>query len=845
MYFHRVIKFLVFTVPRGDFGVFGVLQLHEPLGFSLNPSPTSTIMVRAVRTVKNIKKSWDSDKALKSTYTGFIGKHQLRAYLILCFGYAVIVSWINNAPNFTLLPPKDLNCTKNNEINLPILTYNLSTTSSYENITILKQRQRVPEYSYSREYGPTAITEFKIMCNDVKVKIPYIAYILGLIIGGLVFGYMADYSGRKMILLGSIWTTGVLSLFQLLSDDYTSYIFFIFFVGIFVGSVQVILVPYVIEMFPINSRAIYGLSLSGAVFIFDLALPWLAFLIKNWKILQIVITIPLIGTIVLLWCTEESIFWFTTQKDYISAVLSLTKIATYNGVTFQNLFPEANVFLRGKRSKAIQCDFQPLLRLEDIATLGIKYPDFDMLDLRGSSEKDTTIQRLLNIITGHHYSPTMSAFYPTDYLHSSILTIYLLVLCGLWLVSALTEYSLDTSRLAENLTEHYFLNYFYRQLIEISSFLVAFQLVYKCGRRWPTFCFYLIGEVCLLGSVIGKLESEYSRATLLVIYFTGKFAARGSFLVVLLYTCEIFPTGLRCTTLGICYMFRFIGMALASENIGGLNDWTHRLVYGLLSLVLGALALLLPETKKFPLTRTMVQVEVMPSSISKKFRRRRSVLVKRNIRKDGSRGGGNDGSSIASGSVARSVRFTPSNYDCQSTIHSVYELHEVETGSEVGRVQGILRRSSEQQPLRHPISSYREEYRQRSMAEPYGTLPEQSDEEDVDDDRVRIAQHRLPPVREKISDKDELAIEDRKKSASSTPSPSYSQREVTAQIQSGDVTHGGLAPSSDVITTTNSVAIGGNDHQEYDDKQQIKVYPTDDNQYHANSEEENYFSEHL
>ncbi len=56
-------------------------------------------------------------------------------------------------------------------------------------------------------------------------------------------------------------------------------------------------------------------------------------------------------------------FWYTTQKDYVTAVLSLTKIARFNGIVFEDIFREARDFLRGKRSKGIQCDFQPLLRL--------------------------------------------------------------------------------------------------------------------------------------------------------------------------------------------------------------------------------------------------------------------------------------------------------------------------------------------------------------------------------------------------------------------------------------------------------------------------------------------------
>ncbi len=52
----------------------------------------------------------------------------------------------------------------------------------------------------------------------------------------------------------------------------------------------------------------------------------------------------------------------------------------------------------------------------------------------------------------------------------------------------------------------------------------------------------------------------------------GKFATRAAFIVIIIYTCEIFPTGLRCTTLGICYTFRLIGIALASPDVVREND---------------------------------------------------------------------------------------------------------------------------------------------------------------------------------------------------------------------------------------------------------------------------------
>ena len=45
-----------------------------------------------------------------------------------------------------------------------------------------------------------------------------------------------------------MWTACGLSVFQLLSDDYISYVFFIFFLGITIGAVHVITIPYVMEM---------------------------------------------------------------------------------------------------------------------------------------------------------------------------------------------------------------------------------------------------------------------------------------------------------------------------------------------------------------------------------------------------------------------------------------------------------------------------------------------------------------------------------------------------------------------------------------------------------------------
>jgi MFS family permease len=54
-------------------------------------------------------------------------------------------------------------------------------------------------------------------------------------LGSFIVGFASDRGGRKMIILACIWTTGVMSLFQLVGHDFISYVFFQFFIGLFIG----------------------------------------------------------------------------------------------------------------------------------------------------------------------------------------------------------------------------------------------------------------------------------------------------------------------------------------------------------------------------------------------------------------------------------------------------------------------------------------------------------------------------------------------------------------------------------------------------------------------------------
>lgn len=145
------------------------------------------------------------------------------------------------------------------------------------------------------------------------------------------------------------------------------------------------------------------------------------------------------------------------------------------------------------------------------------------------------------------------------------------------------------------------------------------------GRRWMIFLAYLVIEVCFLGSLIAQFNTDEKRkqhggvngfsneqtdTALITLYHLCKFSTHFGFIFLMLITAELFPTSLRCTGMGICFAIRMIGSLISSKYLLDNNTTMHRLAYCLLTLFFGSMTLFLPETKKFPLPRSILQVIV-------------------------------------------------------------------------------------------------------------------------------------------------------------------------------------------------------------------------------------------
>ena len=150
-------------------------------------SPIASVMTRTLRSVKTFKKSWDADKALRSTSRGNFGKYQFRAFIFLALGYAIIVGWVAGMPVFAcknfflirfllsiciVLKPEYVNCTpihlnasnirEDNPTSYRSTEMRLNSASNNNTRRDGQVRKIEMKYNYSQEYRRTVFTDVRI-----------------------------------------------------------------------------------------------------------------------------------------------------------------------------------------------------------------------------------------------------------------------------------------------------------------------------------------------------------------------------------------------------------------------------------------------------------------------------------------------------------------------------------------------------------------------------------------------------------------------------------------------------------------------------------------------------------
>ncbi|XP_064091288.1 uncharacterized protein LOC135204990 [Macrobrachium nipponense] len=460
---------------------------------------------------------------------------------------------------YTCIPPDYPNVTGVSENSC---SYYMNTTTA-EGDAVREEHPCTDWVFDNSTYKSTLTSEFKLVCGQAYLKATYQGIpMMATIFTCTLTGYLSDRYGRKTVMVVTQIIHSILTLSIVFANDMTVILVLRFLQGIFATNSTYALA---LEACEVKWRSIVGILI---------ALPWalgmmawggIAYLIRDWRILQLSVSLPLFLRLGFHFFIDESPRWLILKGQEQRALKILHKAARLNGSQLPS----------DERLNEIFKEMQ--------------------LEQNGETDKKKTGAK-----------KQFSSYVPTLFRTPKI-RFRTILLSIIMFTSALVYTGLTLS--GDSYSTDPFLYIVLAGLMETPAYTVAAPLINWLGRKKPAMFFFTFCGVVVLALAFIPDDVSWLIMTLAML---GKLCNSMAFMVLFVYMNELFPTEVRMQGCGFAITMVCVGTAITSyvtDYLGPVIPWAPSVIFGLSSLVATLLLIPLPETRGMPMIETVEALE--------------------------------------------------------------------------------------------------------------------------------------------------------------------------------------------------------------------------------------------
>ncbi|XP_070313616.1 solute carrier family 22 member 6 isoform X2 [Odocoileus virginianus] len=339
-------------------------------------------------------------------------------------------------------------------------------------------------------FPSTIVTEWDLVCSHRALRqLAQSLYMLGVLLGAMVFGCLADRLGRRKVLIFNYLQTAVSGTCAAFAPNFPVYCAFRLLSGMSIAGVVLNCMTLNVEWMPIHTRACVG-TLTGYVYsLGQFLLAGVAYAVPHWRYLQLLVSVPFYAFFIYSWFFIESARWHASSGRLDLTLRNLKRVAWING------------------------------KREEGANLSMEA-------LQASLQKELT--------TGKSQASAL------ELLRCPALRRLFLCLSMLWFATSFAYYGLVMDLQGFGVSIYLIQVIF--GAVDLPAKLVSFLVINNVGRRPAQMASLLLAGICILINGVIPQDKSIVRTSLAVL---GKGCLASSFNCVFLYTGEVYPTMIR------------------------------------------------------------------------------------------------------------------------------------------------------------------------------------------------------------------------------------------------------------------------------------------------------------